>query len=191
MNFLFYVILYLFLNKRKEMRIYLIGFMGCGKTTLGKELALLLNYTFIDLDELIEESLNMPVKEIFSTKGEDKFRILEKECLHHTVTKNDIVIATGGGAPCFFDNMDFINLHGNSVYLKMDPFDLRNRLTDNSESTQSQNERPLIKNKPPEQLLSYIQDTLVNREQFYSRAKLIVDGTTITASKLKDLIIHH
>ena len=156
------------------MRIFLIGFMGCGKTTLGKKLAKQLNYNFIDLDSYIEKTTNKTITEIFENKGEKTFRIVEKESLMEVCKKDNLVIATGGGTPCFFDNMQKILDSGKAIYLKMEIEDLLERL----ETEKSQ--RPLIKNKSAEELKGFIGLTLLERERFYKQASFIVDAKNIT-----------
>ena len=164
------------------MRIFLIGFMGCGKTTLGKKLAKHLNYNFIDLDNYIEKTTNKTITEIFENKGEKKFRIVEKESLMEVCKKDNLVIATGGGTPCFFDNMQKILGSGKAIYLKIEIEDLLERL----ETEKSQ--RPLIANKSAKELLDFINSTLLERERFYKQANFIVDAKNITAKEIIKLI---
>jgi shikimate kinase len=121
------------LNKTKSPAnnlglIFLIGFMGCGKTTLGRKLASRLDYEFIDLDDIFEEKVGMTITEYFSAFGEDAFRKLESEVLKQTKYPENAVVSTGGGLPCFFDNMDWMNAHGKTIYIKLSPKTLANRL---------------------------------------------------------------
>ena len=106
------------------MRIFLIGFMGCGKTTLGKKLAKHLNFNFIDLDRFIENKTVKSINVIFDEKGEQYFRDLEKESLNEIYKMDNLVIATGGGTPCFSDNMQTMLEKGICIYLKMEAEDL-------------------------------------------------------------------
>ena len=99
-------------------RIFLIGFMGSGKTTLGKALAQKLGVDFIDLDLYIETRYHKTVREIFAESGEERFRQIEKSLLHEVADFENVIIAAGGGTPCFFDNIDYMNGHGTCVYLK-------------------------------------------------------------------------
>src|SRR5688572_4732227 len=99
------------------MKLYLIGLLGSGKSVLGKELSNLLRIPFIDLDDVLEAQEGMKVSEIFSTKGEDQFRIMEAAALREQSIQKEFVMATGGGTPCFHDNMSFINKTGTSVFL--------------------------------------------------------------------------
>ena len=110
------------------MKIFLIGFMGSGKTTLGKKLARVLGYDFVDLDKVIEEESGVSVPDYFSRHGEDAFRQLERDCLRTRLPAGPVVVATGGGAPCYFDNMDWMNEHGVTVYLMLPPGVLASRL---------------------------------------------------------------
>lgn len=151
------------------MRIYLIGYMGSGKSTVGKELANELNLQFIDLDHFIEHRNYKTIPEIFASEGENGFRLLEQKALHEVSVFENVVIATGGGAPCFFDNMNVINHTGISVYLNGTPRILTERLK------HSKTDRPLINGKTNEELIEFINDTLEKRNQWYKQAKVIID----------------
>lgn len=153
-------------------RIFLIGYMGSGKTYMGKMLAQQLDYVFVDMDALIEKKYHKAVSQIFDEMGEDKFREIERECLHEVADFEKTVISTGGGAPCFSDNMDYMNSHGFTVYLKLSPEQLVTRL----ESSRA-GKRPLLGNRKGEDLRLFIEEGLVAREPFYSQAQLIVSGT--------------
>ncbi len=150
------------------MRIFLTGFMGCGKTYLGKIIAKKLNYKFIDLDELIEKEQNLYINEIFEKKGEMFFRKLEKFFLQKTIKNfKNIVLATGGGTVCFFDNISIINKNGISFYIKTDIKILIKRLQ------KEQSKRPLIKNKSKLELEIFIKKSLKLRERFYLKSHFI------------------
>ena len=164
------------------MRIFLIGFMGCGKTTLGKKLAKNLNYNFIDLDNYIEKTTNKTITEIFENKGEKKFRIVEKESLMEVCKKDNLVIATGGGTPCFFDNMQKILDSRKAIYLKMEIEDLLERL----ETEKSQ--RPLIENNSAKELENFIRNKLSEREYFYKKSNYILQGKNICEKEIQNLI---
>ncbi len=143
--------------------IILVGFMGSGKTTLGKQLAQKLNYNFIDTDQTIEELIGIDIPTLFQTKGEDYLRNLEHRLIETIKVKNT-VIATGGGMPCFYDNMEQLNQIGITVYLKYSPEELFERLANDTYK------RPLIANKSKEELYQYIEETLKKREPFYLKA---------------------
>lgn len=160
------------------MRIFLIGFMGSGKTTAGKKLANILSYSYLDLDTFVEQQEQDSIKSIFEKKGESYFRQQESKYLRKISQYKDCVISTGGGAPCFYDNMDYMNNAGLTVYLKLQPEQLASRLKNARE------ERPLIKDKNDQELLQYITEKLSERERHYRRAKLIVDGFDLNINEL-------
>lgn len=150
-------------------RIFLIGYMGSGKTTVGKLLAEKLGYSFIDMDSHIEEKQFKSVSQIFSELGEERFRSLEHECLHEVAEFEDVVISTGGGTPCFFDNMEYMNSRGLTVYLQLSAAQLVERL-----NRSKVNKRPLLENLKDNELLEFIEIGLAKREPFYAKASLIV-----------------
>jgi len=152
-------------------RIFLIGYMGSGKTTVGQLLATQLGYSFIDMDNHIEGKLFKSVSQIFTELGEDQFRLLERQCLHEVAEFDQVVISTGGGVPCFFDNMEYMNKQGVTVYLKLSSADLAERL-----ELSHANKRPLLANRKGEELLHFISEELVKREPFYSQAAFSVSG---------------
>jgi shikimate kinase len=145
--------------------------MGSGKTTIGKVLANELGYSFIDMDTYIEHKMFQSVSQIFSEKGEKEFRLIEQSALHEIAEFENVVISTGGGAPCFFNNMDYMNARGLTVYLQLTPSELANRL-ENSHA----NKRPLIANRKGQELLQFIEDGLSKREAFYQKAALTVNA---------------
>ena len=151
-------------------KLYIIGFMGSGKTTAGSRLAGMLGWNFTDLDRSIEEHAGKTIPEIFALHGETWFRSLESEVLHSLRSASETVISTGGGAPCFGDNMDFMLETGLTLYLKLTPGQLKSRLSN------TRGERPLIKDLNEDGLLSYIEEKLEFREKWYSRAELTLDG---------------
>lgn len=160
------------------MRIFLVGFMGCGKTSAGKKLAGRLGLHFIDLDNYIEEKTGKTIAEIFATNGEKNFRNYEHDSVSEISLKNNVLVATGGGTPCFYNNLEIINRSGLSIYLKMDAISLANRLIN------SKTERPLIKGKSKSELISYIKETLKEREKFYQKSNIIVPGLNPDINKI-------
>lgn len=156
----------LFKSIHKSSTIILVGFMGSGKTTFGKELAVKFNYRFIDTDREIEDLVGMSINEIFEKKGEAYFRTIERQLIEQIKVK-DTVIATGGGMPCFYDNMDYLNRIGVTIYLRYTVGQLFERLKEED------NSRPLLKNKSNEQLFEYIEALLSKRESFYLKAQTI------------------
>jgi shikimate kinase len=161
-------------------KIYLIGFMGSGKSTVGKKLALHLNWSFIDLDDKVELKAGMKIAEIFAEKGESFFRAMESEVLRSLSTEADTVISTGGGTPCFDENMDYMLESGLTIYLKMTPAQLKSRLL------RSSHERPLIKNIRIDDLQGFIEEILGEREKWYSRAEIAFDRFN---SDISDLLV--
>ena len=158
--------------------IYIIGFMGSGKTTAGEKLASLLGWSFIDLDKKIEEYEGKSIPEIFSENGEEYFRITESRLLKKLDVGNNTVISTGGGTPCYSNNMDIMLESGLTIYLKLTPLQLRSRLSE------SKGDRPLIKNLDHEMLLSFINEKLSAREKYYKRSVITVDGIDLDINSL-------
>ena len=150
-------------------RIILIGYMGAGKTTIGKALSKELGIIFYDLDWYIESRMRKTVSEIFAERGEEGFRKIEYNLLHEVAEFEDVIISCGGGTPCFFDNMDYLNQQGQVVYLKADPEVLYKHLM------MAKVERPLIKGKSHDELLAFIREQLEKREPFYSKARYTLD----------------
>ncbi len=163
-------------------RIFLIGYMGSGKTTLGRKLASRLNYDFIDLDHALEEQAGMTIAEYFSSFGETAFRVAESEILKLTAYPENVIISTGGGAPCFFDNMDWMNTNGTTLYIKLSAKTLADRLEHGKEA------RPILRDKHGDELVTFIAEKLTEREPFYTRAKVIVDGLGLTADKAAQVL---
>ena len=171
-------------------RIILIGYMGAGKTTIGKALAKALGVTFYDLDWYIETRMRRTVKQIFDAEGEDGFRRIEYNMLHEVAEFENVVISCGGGTPCFFDNFDYMNRQGKVVYLKASPEVLYEHLK------LGMAVRPLLLNKTPEQVREFIVEQLAHREQFYSKADYTLDinlldnhdKINISVDKLQKLI---
>lgn len=150
-------------------RIILIGYMGSGKTTVGKALSKETGMMFYDLDWYIESRMRKTVAQIFAEKGEEGFRKIEHSMLHEVAEFEDVIISCGGGTPCFFDNIDYINQQGEVVYLKATPEVLYRHLL------MGKTERPLIKNKTPEELIAYITEQVAKREEFYNKARYTLD----------------
>ncbi|WP_288150607.1 shikimate kinase [Phocaeicola sartorii] len=146
-------------------RIFLIGYMGAGKTTLGKAFAREMGLEFIDLDWYIEERYHKTVQQLFSERGEGGFRELERKMLHEVAEFEDVVVSAGGGTPCFFDNMEYMNDCGDTVFLDVEPAVLFRRLR------VARQQRPLLANKSDEELMKFICEALQKRLPFYSKAK--------------------
>lgn len=172
---------FLFIFGLMEQNIILIGFMGVGKTSLGKKLANALNYEFIDTDYLIEEREQMSVSDIFKQHGEEYFRKLEGEVVDE-LPKTKSVIATGGGLPCHQDIMDKLNAIGYTIYLHRPAKELAIRLR------QGRNKRPLIAELNNEELLVFINEKLALREVFYLQSQFTADRNQQSPMGLLKLI---
>ncbi|MFA6946485.1 MAG: shikimate kinase [Pedobacter sp.] len=160
------------------MKVFLIGFMGSGKTTIGKKLANYLKYDFIDLDKVIESRAGMSIVNYFELHGEGAFRELERDILQKTEFPENAIIATGGGAPCFGDNMEWMNKNGLVAYLSLSPKALASRLE------HSKTDRPLIRHLKGDELIDFIRKKLQEREEFYNQAKYVVSASDLTAERL-------
>ncbi len=154
-------------------RIILIGYMGSGKTTVGKALSKETGMMFYDLDWYIESRMHKSVSQIFAERGEEAFRKIEYNMLHEVAEFEDVIISCGGGTPCFFDNIDYLNQQGDVVYLKAEPETLYKHLL------MGKVERPLLKNKTPEELIAYITQHLKERAPFYEKARYTLDVTVL------------
>lgn len=171
-------------------RIFLIGYMGAGKTTLGKAFARAMRLTFVDLDWYMEERFHKTVRQLFSERGEDGFRELEKRMLHEVSEFEDVVISVGGGTPCFFDNMEKMNASGETVFLDVDVKVLFRRLK------VAKQQRPLLADKTDEELTDFIVNGLQNRLPYYTKAKYKFSGNELedrrqiqqSVERLKELL---
>lgn len=150
-------------------RIVLVGYMGSGKTTVGKALSKETGMMFYDLDWYIENRMHTTVSKLFTERGEEAFRKIEYNMLHEVAEFEDVIISCGGGTPCFFDNMDYLNQQGDVVYLKASPETLYKHLL------MAKVERPLLKGKSPEELIAYITEHLKERAPFYEKARYTID----------------
>lgn len=159
--------------------IFLTGFMGSGKTTLGKDLANLLNYRFVDLDAFIEQQEKQAISSIFETRGETYFRTIESECLGRIITDTEFtVVALGGGTICFMDNLEVIKKTGLLVYLDVPSVELSRRLTN------SNIQRPILQKYSGAALLNEIETILSQRLVYYKQAHLIVNGVNLDSYSL-------
>lgn len=148
------------------MLIFLVGFMGCGKSYTGKSLAQMLNYSFVDMDKAIEEQEGMSVSEIFDIKGEAYFRACEKQYIEKVVENQRLVIATGGGTPCFYENMRIMNSKGITIYLN------RNKERALQQLLKGKHKRPLLKGLSDEEVSSFYDKKLAERSQYYEQATI-------------------
>lgn len=162
------------------IRVALIGYMGAGKTTVGRALAKALDVPFYDLDWYIESRMRLTVKQIFDQRGEDGFRKIEHNMLHEVAEFEDVVIGCGGGTPCFFDNMDYLNRQADTIYLKTPPEVLLQHLN------MGHRVRPLLVGLKPEEKLDFIRRQLHERETFYMQARHIVDVSLLDTNEKID-----
>ncbi len=171
-------------------RIIIIGYMGAGKTTVGKALSKELGIPFYDLDWYIESRMHKTVAQLFAERGEEGFRKVERNMLHEVAEFEDVVISCGGGTPCFFDNMEYLNQQGETVYLKAVPEVLYGHLQ------MGKTVRPLLVGKSKEELLAFIREQLEKREPFYTKAKHTLDVSLmdnyekikISVAKVRELL---
>ncbi|MBQ2908191.1 MAG: AAA family ATPase [Bacteroidales bacterium] len=158
-------------------RIYLVGYMGSGKSSALKQLGKLLSWETYDLDSLFEEKYKISVQDFFHKYDEAAFRKLESQLLKETVKYENAVIATGGGTPCFYDNMEWMNANGTTIFLKVSTKTAVNRLLN------SKKKRPLIEGKSEEQLLEYVERHYGERMPFYEKAQYTVKGENLKFEK--------
>lgn len=151
-------------------RIFLIGYMGAGKTTVGKDLSKRLGLSFIDLDCYIEGRYLRTVSQLFAEKGEDAFREIERKMLHEVAMFEDVLISTGGGAPCFFDNMKFMNESGTTIYLQVSVEELAKRLEI------CKHTRPILQGHSGDSLVAFIAENLEKRNPYYTQASIVFDA---------------
>lgn len=163
-------------------RIFLVGFMGSGKSTIGRHIAADMNWKFVDLDKAFENRHQCTISEYFSNFGEEKFRLAEHELLTELCTQTRVVVATGGGAPCFHRNMEHMNRCGLTIYLQVSPEELTRRLLSAKE------QRPLIAQMTADTLPVFILSKLKEREPYYRKAYLVVDSEHLPFSSYKMLI---
>ena len=162
--------------------IFLVGFMGAGKTTLAKKMASKLGYQWIDTDQEIEKKEGVKVSEIFEVMGEAYFRALEKQLIDGLIPSEKMIVATGGGLPCFNNLMETLNQLGTTIYLERTPKELFQRVK------QATNSRPLIAHKSDEELLEYIESTMEKRREIYLQSNIIADRFSQTPEKIIALI---
>ena len=155
--------------------VFLIGYMGCGKSTLGKALAEWLDVQFIDLDDYIEEKYESTINGIFAAAGTTKFREIEHQALREVAAADNAVISCGGGTPCFAGNMQIMNDAGLTIWLTTTPQRISSRLC----LPEQKAKRPLIKDKSDQEILDFVAKGLKEREPFYSQSMLRFDSTRL------------
>ena len=167
------------------MRIVLVGYMGSGKSTVGKKLASKLRFSFYDTDQIIEEQYKISIYNFFEKYEEDVFRKIEYDVLKNILIHNNAVISTGGGTPCFRNNMDIINKNSYSVYIKMHIDSIETRLINSKKS------RPLLKDISQTNLKAFIEKQLLEREKYYNQANLIIKGEKLDINYLIESLKNH
>jgi shikimate kinase len=165
------------------MKIFLIGLMGSGKSFLGKKISQSVSLPFIDLDVEIENQEGQPISKIFSTKGKDYFRTIEAAALRKSNEAKEFVMATGGGTPCFHDNMNFIKQNGISIFLDTPVKQILKRLNEKQKS-----QRPLLQDVPQDEIEKTLERMLEDRLPYYEKAHFIVNGYSITALEILQLV---
>ena len=160
-------------------RVFLVGYMGSGKSTIGKFLARDLGWQFIDMDDLFEQNAGCSISDFFAQHGQDAFRQAEADLLRQLASADKAVIATGGGAPCFHSNMEVMNNAGLTIYINVLPVDLARRLAP------AKAHRPILADKSDDELESFIAQQLQTRDPFYRQAKMTVDGERLPFASYK------
>lgn len=166
------------------MRIYLIGYMGCGKSTIGRKIARFAHLDFADTDTLVERSEGSTVADIITYQGEEYFRGVEQRVLEATASEDDIIVSTGGGLPIWGNNMERIGQLGLSVYLRRSPQNIISRL-----SPYGRQKRPKFRGLNDEQLLAFMTTHMAEREPVYSRADIVIDCDNMSDNDIIDLIM--
>ncbi|MBK9543097.1 MAG: shikimate kinase [Bacteroidetes bacterium] len=164
------------------MNIFLIGYMGSGKSKTGEALSKVLQYRFLDTDNIIEEQTGKRISDIFQAPGPEEFRLMEKNVIRSIGTKDDQVISTGGGLPCYFENMDWMNANGLTIYLEANAGLLFHRLVRNRAG------RPLIEKISDVDLMEQIQNHLIDRIPFYQMAQIKVSAASLDIKSLTEQV---
>ncbi len=166
------------------MKIVLIGYMYSGKTSVGKRISNMLGFEFKDTDTIIEKSCGKSVNDIFNMEGEEFFRQKERETLLDLLEEDNIVISTGGGLPCYKDNMQLIKENCKSIYLQLSPAQILSR------AMVSKRKRPLLENLSAEEKLRYIETSLMEREPYYRQADVYIGALSISRFELEITLEH-
>ena len=166
------------------MRLFLVGYMGCGKSTLGRKVARRLHFDFYDTDAMVERQTGCSVADIITYEGETRFREYEREALERTAEVDMAVISTGGGLPVWSDNMERLHALGRTVYIRRMPEQIASRL-----SPYGRQRRPKLRGLNDEELVEFMRKNMAEREPVYSRADLVLDATGCSDEELIDAII--
>ena len=169
------------------MRLFLVGYAGSGKSSLGKRLQRALGLKFVDTDKLVDQSEGASVADIFYYQGEEYFRCAERDIVESLAVEGfEGVVATGGGLAVWRDNMERLNQLGTTIYLRRSPEQILSRLTE-----YGRNKRPMFRGKSDEELLAFMHDQLGLREPFYERAELVIDCNKISDDEVVNRIIEY
>lgn len=169
------------------MRLFLVGYAGSGKSSLGKRLQRALGLKFVDTDKLVEQSEGASVADIFYYQGEEYFRCAERDIVERLAVEGfEGVVATGGGLAVWRDNMERLNQLGTTIYLRRSPEQILSRLTE-----YGRNKRPMFRGKSDEELLAFMHEQLGLREPFYERAELVIDCNKISDDEVVNRIIEY
>ena len=169
------------------MRLFLVGYAGSGKSSLGKRLQRALGLKFVDTDKLVEQSEGASVADIFYYQGEEYFRCAERDIVESLAVEGfEGVVATGGGLAVWRDNMERLNQLGTTIYLRRSPEQILSRLTE-----YGRNKRPMFRGKSDEELLAFMHEQLGLREPFYERAELVIDCNKISDDEVVNRIMEY
>jgi shikimate kinase len=168
------------------IRIFLIGYMGAGKTTLGRALAREMQVSFIDLDWYIEERFHKTVRQLFEERGEDGFREIEKKMLHEVAEFENVIVATGGGLATWQDNIERMNDVGVTIYLRRSPANIMSRLSD-----YGREKRPMFRGKSDAELLDFMTQHMALREPYYAKSHLTLECDGISDDDAVEKIVNY
>lgn len=167
------------------MSLFLIGYMGSGKSSVGRRLSNRLDLEFVDMDVLIEEYAQATVEDIFSQSGEDTFRLLENHILEKLISGEPKIIATGGGTPCHSDNIQKMLDSGYTVYLELPAAKLARRI--HQSNVKNPGKRPLVKGLEGKALLNYVREHMAERSLYYEQADMTVNADKINSARLDEM----
>lgn len=168
------------------MRLYLIGYMGCGKSTIGRKIARFAHLRFVDTDSMVEQREQASVADVITFQGEEYFRSVERSVLESTADEDNVIVSTGGGLPIFGDNMQKISELGLSIYLRRTPKNIMSRL-----SPYGRQKRPKFRGLNDEELLAFMTTHMAEREPIYSKADVVIDCDPMSDDEIIKLIMRN
>ena len=167
------------------MKLFLVGYMGCGKSTLGRKIAKATGYTFVDMDSTIESREGASVADIFHYEGEEYFRKAERALLEELAQKEeDMIVSTGGGTPVWRDNVEFMNVAGHTVYLRRTAEQIASRL-----SPHGRQKRPKLRGLTDEELVAFMTKNMAEREPYYAKASVVIDCEKCSDAEIIEMIL--